>query len=165
MSFRDTPLIKHGHAREGRKTRIYKVWRKMISRCTNPRAKDFHWYGSRGISVCERWLDFSNFLCDMGVGKSGWSIERVNISKGYNPDNVCWATQTRQNRNSRHNLVVTVRGRTGCRSELCEHFHLKYELVRKRLKLGWEVEQAFFAPLHFRREHVNQSGVGPSHTL
>src|SRR4051812_21790038 len=56
-------LVTHGHgsAKEGR-TRTYNSWDNMVQRCTNPNRPEYEFYGGRGITVCEHWRDFANFL-------------------------------------------------------------------------------------------------------
>lgn len=75
----------------------------MIQRCTNENRPDFHLYGGRGITVCERWLKsgggFVAFLADMGDRPEGASIDRIDNSKGYEPNNCRWATPAEQARN------------------------------------------------------------------
>lgn len=134
----------HGFSR----TRIYTTWSKIVQRCTNPDDKSFPNYGGRGIGICKRWRLFKNFLFDMGVGKVGWTIERVDNERGYSPKNTCWATYVRQARNTRRNRIITVGTRTGCLAELCEHFGTDQGLVRVRLNRGWSPDRAFFAPKH-----------------
>lgn len=74
----------------------------MIQRCTNPNAKNYKWYGARGISVCERWLNsFEAFAADMGERPDGLSIDRIDNDGNYEPGNVKWSTQSEQVRNSR----------------------------------------------------------------
>lgn len=55
-----------------------------------------------GISVCERWNVFENFLADMGLPKDGQSIDRINGVQGYSPENCRWADITTQNRNRKN---------------------------------------------------------------
>ena len=57
---------RHGHACRGKISSAYSRWNTMLQRCFNPNHKDYPNYGGRGITVCERWLDFLNFLADMG---------------------------------------------------------------------------------------------------
>lgn len=78
------------------KSNTYGIWRGMINRCHNHAAPAYEYYGALGISVCDRWHSFENFLSDMGECPPGMSIDRVNNSEGYSPQNCRWATMTVQ---------------------------------------------------------------------
>ena len=80
----------------------YRAWINMKQRCNYVKGKDYKHYGARGISVCERWDSFSNFLQDMGQKPSKYhSVDRINNELGYYPENCRWATMTDQNNNRR----------------------------------------------------------------
>lgn len=93
----------HGMCRrQGKRscTTEYAAWRSMLHRCNNPANKQWHRYGGRGISVCERWNKFENFLADMGLKPSpDLSLERIDNDAGYSPQNCKWATIQEQNAN------------------------------------------------------------------
>jgi hypothetical protein len=59
-------------------TRAYHSWQAMLQRCFYPKNKWYSRYGGRGITVCARWLTFTNFLADMGEPPDGMSIDRIN---------------------------------------------------------------------------------------
>lgn len=83
----------------------YRAWTGLRYRCNNPNCPEYPSYGGRGIKVCKRWDSFENFLDDMGPRPgAGFSIERINNNRGYNPKNCKWATQTEQIRNRRNSL-------------------------------------------------------------
>ena len=88
---------KHGLHRQP----TYNSWQSMRSRCQNPADPAWERYGGRGISVCERWNDFSAFLEDLGVRPTGTSIDRINNDGNYEPGNCKWSTPTEQNNNRR----------------------------------------------------------------
>jgi hypothetical protein len=93
--------IQHGHARRGRKTKTYHAWRNMMARCTNsnfPQAAD---YIGRGITVCDRWKLFENFLVDMGECPSDLMLDRIDNDSGYMPNNCRWTTRKVSNQNRR----------------------------------------------------------------
>lgn len=81
----------------------YNSWRGMIDRCYLPSGANYHLYGGRDITVCDRWRDsFSNFLEDMGSRPSpNHSIDREDGDKGYSKENCRWATASVQSSNRR----------------------------------------------------------------
>lgn len=88
------------------KSKSYQAWRKAISRCTREKDAAYHNYGGRGISVCERWNRFENFLDDMGHPPDGYTLDRINNDGNYAPENCRWATVKTQANNKRTNVVM-----------------------------------------------------------
>jgi membrane-bound inhibitor of C-type lysozyme len=83
----------------------------MRNRCKYPSTYAWKWYGGKGIRVCERWdSDYGNFLADMGEAPEGMSIDRIDCSKDYSPENCRWSTQTEQMNNNSRNLIVEHEG-------------------------------------------------------
>lgn len=91
-------------------TNTYSIWQGIKDRCLNPDSAAYVNYGGRGITICDRWLDYLNFLEDMGDRPKDMSIDRINNEKGYSPDNCKWSTRLEQNNNRRTNRIVVVDG-------------------------------------------------------
>ena len=92
-----------------RRTRMYTIWRDMIARCHNPKYPESHYYGAKGIVVCEKWrLSFSGFLNDMGKPPSArHQIDRIENDKGYFKENCRWVLPV-QNQRNRSNLKLSI---------------------------------------------------------
>jgi len=73
-------------------TETYSIWYGIHKRCGKKR-----WYFD--VPVCERWGSFDNFLADMGERPVGMSIDRIDGTKGYSPENCRWADASTQGRN------------------------------------------------------------------
>ena len=92
--------ITHGLAKHP----LYGTWASMVKRCTNPNVWDYKHYGARGITVCKEWLDVTNFVawCDLTYPKlKGMTLDRIDNSRGYSPENCTWSDKTTQNINQR----------------------------------------------------------------
>lgn len=98
--------IRHGHASPYTRTPTYRSWEAMIRRVTNPRAANWAEYGGRGISVCDHWKSFENFLEDMGERPDGTTIDRINPNGDYEPGNCRWASAAIQSRNTRATKIT-----------------------------------------------------------
>lgn len=74
----------------------------MRQRCSNPHNVKWKYYGARGITVCDRWNSYQNFLADMGERPPGMTIDRVNVNGNYEPTNCRWVDALEQSRNRRN---------------------------------------------------------------
>lgn len=124
-------------------TRAHNTWNGIIQRCTNPNTPQYDDYGGRGISVCDEWRDFANFLSDMGQPPKGCSIERKDNNAGYSKANCIWADRKTQQRNRRVVELIELNGEKRCLSEWAEIYGLPQHLVLSRVfALKWSPEEA-----------------------
>ena len=93
-------------------TRTYRIWQNVTARCRNEKSPRYKDYGGRGITVCDEWKSFENFLADMGECPPGLSIDREDNDGPYCKGNCRWATQKEQALNNRRTIVITYKGVT-----------------------------------------------------
>jgi hypothetical protein len=138
-------------------TKLYNIWIAFRKRCNNPNDPAFRNYGGRGICYSPEWDDYKAF-CEWAY-KSGYqqdaglTLERIDVNKGYTPDNCCWASMKRQSNNKRNNLYLTMDGETHTLSEWCDIYNVPYGRVEARVtKLKWELKDALTIPPYKRKE-------------
>lgn len=103
--------------------RLYNIWFSMRNRCANKNNSDYHKYGERGISVCKRWSNFSNFYNDMiDTYSEGMTVERINVNGDYKPSNCTWIKNTDQAKNRR--TTVWIEGQ--CMKDWCKSKGISY---------------------------------------
>lgn len=128
---------RHGFAKRGNKTPIYKAWAAIIQRCYNPNCKSYPDYGGRGIEICDRWrYSFENFLSDVGEKPSTkHSLDRFPDNDGdYGPDNFRWAIRKEQSRNTRQNVWIEHDGFKRTITEWAKIFGIDGSGLRRVLK-------------------------------
>lgn len=136
----------------------FRVWCDMRDRCSRVERRDFQRYGGRGITVCERWMTFSNFYADMGQRPSPQhSIDRRDTNGNYEPDNCRWATSTEQRLNQRRQVLYTHDGVTDSLKALARRAGLSYSAVHQRVTtMNWSVHDALSKPVQ-KRIHKSES--------
>lgn len=152
LAERNRKNAKHGHSKE----RLHAIWNGMISRCYNPNNCCFSMYGERGISVCDAWkndyMEFKNWAIANGYDEHAeygdCTLDRVDNSKGYSPDNCRWATAEQQANNRRSNVVVSAFGKTQNLKAWADETGIKYGTLRDRIvRRKWNVERALSEPI------------------
>jgi len=85
---------------------LYDAWNAMMSRCYNPSDKDWDNYGGRGILVCDRWKDITNYIADLLERPYGYTLDRIDVDREYSPENCRWANSREQGLNTRFNRDI-----------------------------------------------------------
>lgn len=139
--------ITHGMSR----TRIYKSWDAMKSRCDNPNDKDFPNYGGRGISYDQAWSVFVNFYSDMREGyEDTLTLDRKDVNGNYSKDNCRWTSMEIQNNNKSSHPILECNGKKKKLMEWAEELGLSPALIRSRLKQGWDDERILTEPTNHK---------------
>lgn len=127
----------HGHCKNGKETKTYKIWVSIRQRCNNPKNKYYKDYGSRGISVCEKWSKFENFIEDMRKCPEGLMMDRIDNNGNYEPDNCRWIDAKTSARNRRSTKLSTEKAneirKLYCwgfkQYEIAKHFNVCQQMV------------------------------------
>jgi len=130
----------------------YNTWVHINQRCHNEANKDYKNYGGRGIHVYPLWRDsYEAFYMYLGKKPApDYTIERIDVNKGYEPGNVTWATRDEQARNKRSNVRVTINGVEKTVVEWSEDTDLvsvPIKTIYKRIERGWDAEDAILTPV------------------
>lgn len=121
---------------------LYSVWHNMKQRCNNKNNKDYVYYGNRGIKVCDRWMDVTNFINDMSpTFKDGLTLDRINVNGNYQRENCRWVSMIIQTRNTnlRNTNTSSYRGVTWHKAK--KKWNAKITVNYKRIHLGYFAEK------------------------
>lgn len=127
-------------------TRLYGIYRHIMSRCYCVTNDSYSNYGARGITVCDAWKQ--NFMAFAEWAKThgyeeNLTIDRIDVNSGYSPDNCRWVTiQQQQKEHKRKLRVLTFNGQEKSVAEWARVTGLKAFTIRRRLNKGWPVEKA-----------------------
>lgn len=129
---------------------LYGIWNQMMGRCYRKNDKHYDRYGGRGISVCEEWHDFWNFVKwsdSVGGRPKGYEIDRIDNDGNYCPENCRWATRTQQNLNKSNNVILEYDGKSMTLTEWCYETGIPRTAMMHRYQRGWSVERMLTTPL------------------
>ena len=110
----------------------------MLDRCYNKSNKDYRWYGEKGITICNEWLDypesFEQWALKNGY-EDGLTIDRKNSDDNYCPENCQWITQEENSRKAGNVNWITVRGETLTGRQWAQRFGLNINLINRYIRL------------------------------
>lgn len=133
--------VVHGQS----KTRLHHIWKNMRQRCNNPNNPSYKYYGAKGVKICAEWDSFEVF--QEWALKNGYkedlTIERKNVYGNYEPSNCEWIPFKLQLRNRTDTPKLTYKGVTKPVIEWAEEYNLDVGLVRRRIRLGWDLDRVF----------------------
>lgn len=135
---------KHGDAAEN-KTKLYKIWQSMKNRSKNLKTDHARYYAAKIPNcLCDEWRDdylsFKTWAINNGY-EENLSIDRIDNSKGYSPDNCRWIKPEEQARNKTNNIKLTYNGETKVLAEWSRERGLSRSVIKTRLRNGETVAQ------------------------
>lgn len=122
----------------------------MKNRCSANSGKHYKNYKLRGISVCEEWKNDFNTFYEWAINNGYYptlSIDRIDGTKGYSPDNCRWATAKMQANNIRTNVIITYNGESHTIPEWSQITNIPSYVIRNRRNYGWNVEKILTTPV------------------
>ena len=130
---------------------FYPTWYGMMRRCYHKENHNYANYGGRGITVCDEWHNPQCFI-DWARSTAGYknhslTLDRIDNSKGYSPENCKWSTPLSQANNRRNNSLEVINGETKTLAEWCRLYGIKCETVRSRQKRGMSLLEALTTPV------------------
>jgi hypothetical protein len=137
--------VKQKHGYGG--TRIHNIWKAMVYRCSAESYKYYNTYGGRGITVCERWKTFTNFLEDMSPSYSDeLELDRIDNNKGYCKENCRFVPRIVNASNKRNNRFIEYNGESKTLSQWSRDLGISKNCLFRRLKMDWSIKDAFETP-------------------
>lgn len=126
---------------------LYQKFCNMHTRCENPNYSEHKDYHDRGITVCDEWSDYETFKAwalDQGYDRDNHdrnqqTLDRIDVNKGYNPDNCRFVDMYVQANNKTNNRLITIGGETHTISEWSRISGISIANITHRvLEYGWE---------------------------
>lgn len=137
-------MVNHTHKQS--KSRLHNRWLGLKQRCVNPNNSSYKNYGERGIVVCDEWKDdflaFKKWAMSNGYNDD-LSIERIDVNKGYSPNNCTWIPMSEQATNRTSTIWLTHDGETLNIKQWAEKLGLKYGTLHSRYSRGESVPHLF----------------------
>ncbi|MCR5254614.1 MAG: hypothetical protein K6D96_01660 [Acetatifactor sp.] len=145
-------LEKNPNYLDGRSTHpLYGLWRRMMDRCYNPNSYRYDCYGGKGVTVCEEWHDFWNFVKwsdSVGGRPTKYTLDRIDSNGNYEPSNCRWADSKTQSRNKSSNRYLTFDGKTQTITDWADELGINGRTLNNRINRGWSVERALTERVH-----------------
>lgn len=121
------------------------VWYSMKSRCLNPNHSGYAYYGGRGITICDEWLDkevFKEWARSNGY-REGLSLDRIDNDQGYGPLNCRWATREEQGQNKRKTVWLTHDNETLTLADWAKRLGISTKTLKGRLQVNMPDDKLF----------------------
>lgn len=146
--------VKHGEAG----SRLWTIWCGMKRRCVDDSVNVAKHYKNKGIAVCEEWASSYESFRDWAT-KNGYeeslTLDRIDVGKGYSPENCRWATYKVQENNRTNNRIVTIYGESHTLSEWADKIGINSRTLSDRIKRNWP-EEDLFLPANLNNANIRK---------
>lgn len=121
--------------------RLQSIFLHMKDRCYNPNIKEYKNYGGRGITICEEWQTphswkggkaFKKWALENGYADD-LTIDRIDVNKGYSPENCRWVSIKEHQNNKRNNRLITYKGKTQTIAQWSIELGIPFSTIKNRL--------------------------------
>ena len=149
------------------KSRLYDVWGSMRTRCTNPNAPNYYLYGGRGIKLCDEWNEYEIFEewalshgYDENAKYGECTLDRIDVNKGYSPDNCRFVSLKVQANNKRNTRYVEFNDQDITLSDFSDVTGIGKSTIRDRMKrMGMTPEEIANTPIDDFQKKITVDGV------
>lgn len=142
-----TASLKRSHNQS--KSRLYRIWRGMKSRCYNAKQDNYQYYGMQNIGICDEWrCDFNSFYqwAIRNDYNDTLTLDRIDVARGYEPSNCRWVSTEIQALNRTDNRKIAFCDKSQTLKEWSKEMDIPYSCLIYRLNHGWSVADALTLP-------------------
>lgn len=154
---RNEKISKVTYSHGGTHTRLYSILNGMKGRCKDMKNPAYKYYGGKGVSICDEWLDFTNFReWALSNGYSdNLTIDRIDLNGNYEPSNCRWITMTEQLDNKTNSTKFELDGKLYTLRQLSNMFGISYyNLVYRIKRQKWSAKDTI---AHYKLKKENKS--------
>lgn len=117
--------------------RLRKIFSDMKQRCYNKNDKDYRWYGEKGISICDEWLNntklFEQWALNNGY-RDGLTIDRIEEDKDYCPENCRWITNVQNSKYKSTTFMIEIDGEIHSGKDWSRKLGIGVNIINKYIK-------------------------------
>lgn len=134
-----------------RRKKLRNILNNMKCRCYNPDVIAFKYYGAKGVTICDEWLnDFEQFYfwsLENGY-QENLTIDRIDVNGNYEPSNCRWVTSKKQANNRTSNIYVDCYGEKLTAAEAASKYNINVTRLRREAKKQNFEFDSFMKQLH-----------------
>jgi len=139
----------------------------MIQRCHYPKSRSYKYYGAKGITVCDKWRNsFVAFRTwaiehgfDYGKSRKEQSLDRIDNTIGYSPDNCRFVSHSENCKNTSRNRFYTYNGKTQCLNDWSKELEIPLDTLCNRANKSDDVNFIFDKEKMAHRSNTGIKGI------